>query len=77
MDAEEPPAAAQLRVVAGGTPTPEELAAVVVALTPTGGGDPSGPAPGPAPWQRAAMLEGIGGRPATSPADLTVTLTRG
>lgn len=76
MDAEEPPAAGQLRVVAGGTPTPEELAALVVALTPTGGDGP-GPAPGPAPWQRAAMLEGIGGRPATSPADLTVTLARG
>ncbi len=68
MDAEQEREAPQLRVVAGGTPSPEEIAALVVALTP-GGGAPEPPT-GPPPWQRAAMLEGIGaGRP-TRPADL-------
>jgi hypothetical protein len=75
VDAEQEPTTPQVRVIAGGTPTPEELAALVVALTPTGGGQP---APrGPAPWRRAAMLEGIGARRPTSPADIDVAALRG
>ena len=75
MDAEQQPAAPQVRVVAGGAPTPEELAALVVALTPTGGGAPA--RRGPVPWRRAAMLEGVGARRPTSPADLGVATLRG
>lgn len=73
--AEEPPTPPlALRVVGGGEPTPQELAAVLVALTPTGGGgSTSAPDRTPA-WTRAAMLEGVGGRPAASPADLPTAL---
>ncbi len=76
MESELTSPAPALRVVAGGEPTPEELAALVVALTPTGGGDAQG-SHGPAPWLRAAMIEGVGGRPPTSPADLAVADYRG
>jgi hypothetical protein len=63
------------RVVAGGEPTDEELAALLVALTPTGDGEPDvelTPA-----WTRAAMLEGVGVRPAASPTDLPTALPLG
>jgi hypothetical protein len=76
VESEQPVPAPALRVVAGGQPTPEELAALVVALTPTGGGDTQ-TSRGPTPWLRAAMIEGVGGRPPTSPADLAVTDLRG
>jgi hypothetical protein len=74
MDETSTPPPLALRVVGGGEPTAEELAAILVALTPTGGdgGDERGPTQ-PA-WSRAAMLEGIGGRPAASPADLATAL---
>ena len=71
MESEQTASAPALRVLAGGEPTPEELAAIVVALTPTGGGGAQ-TSRGPAPWLRAAMVEGVGGRPPTSPADLAV-----
>ena len=71
-----PSPGATLQVVGGGTPTPAELAALVVALTPTGGGDAQQHR-GPAPWLRAAMIEGVGGRPPTSPADVDVAALRG
>ncbi|MFA9447061.1 hypothetical protein [Egicoccus sp. AB-alg6-2] len=58
-----------------GAPTTVDLAAIVVALTPvdvprtdepeTRGGRRATPA-----WTRAALLEGVGGRVAVSPADL-------
>jgi hypothetical protein len=76
VELEQTSPAPALRVLAGGQPTPEELAALVVALTPTGGADPQGRS-GPAPWLRAAMIEGVGGRPPTSPADLGVADLRG
>jgi hypothetical protein len=74
MDETPTPPPLALQVVGGGEPTPEELAAVLVALTPAGGdgggdGGPTTPA-----WTRAAMLEGVGGRPAASPADLATSL---
>jgi hypothetical protein len=72
-DVEAPPLA--VRVVGGGEPTAEQLAAVLVALTPTGGGDDGHVRT--AAWTRAAMIEGVGGRPATSPADLDVSVRRG
>jgi hypothetical protein len=70
----EPPSLA-LRVIGGGEPTPEELAAVLVALTPASSEDEPEPTASSTPaWTRAAMLEGIGGRPAASPADLATSL---
>jgi len=67
----------QVRVTSGGVPGPEQLAALVLALTPV-----VGPGPGPddedtedavahvPAWTRAALLEGIGGRNAVSAPDL-------
>lgn len=62
-----------LRVVGGGEPTPEELAALVVALTPVAVpaaavGD-TGADRTPA-WARAARLESVGHAPAVSADDL-------
>jgi hypothetical protein len=58
----------RIEVVAGGEPTPEQLAALVVALTPVEVMEvPSSPA---SPWRRAALHEGVGARPATCPADV-------
>ena len=66
----------QVRVTSGGVPGPEQLAALVLALTPGGGPDPADEVdadPGvptvPA-WTRAALLEGVGGRRAVSAPDL-------
>jgi hypothetical protein len=64
-----------VRVVGGGEPTAEELAAVVVALTPTAGAATHLPRR-PSAWRRAAMIEGVGGRPPTRPVDLDVTRLR-
>lgn len=66
------PANTDIRIVGGGRPSAEQLAALVVALTPT----PPSPAEETAPvredpWRRAALIEGVGGRPPTSPADLS------
>jgi hypothetical protein len=61
-------------LVRGGTPTPEQLAALVVALTPVpvveeGVDGQDTPATTPA-WLRAALLEGVGDRRYASPGDL-------
>lgn len=68
--------APQVRVTSGGVPGPEQLAALVLALTPGGGPDPvddgdtdAGTVTVPA-WTRAALLEGVGGRRAVSAPDL-------
>lgn len=66
---------ARIEVVAGGTPNDAELAALTVALTPTGGADvpqPGGQVPA---WARAALLENVGQRRPTRPSDLDA-LTR-
>ncbi|MEX1162093.1 MAG: hypothetical protein WEB03_00790 [Nitriliruptor sp.] len=60
---------ARIEVVGGGTVGAEQLAAVVVALTPSGADDPSGDTAAPA-WARAALLEGVGLLPPTRPSDL-------
>lgn len=62
---------ARIEVVDGGRVRSEHLAAIVVALTPTGGD----PAPdrrpaGPPAWARAAILEGVGLPRPTRPSDL-------
>ena len=62
-------------IVRGGEPTPEQLAALTVALTPVVVADdePGGPSAGfdrqPA-WVRAAMMENLGRRPLVSADDL-------
>jgi hypothetical protein len=58
----------RIEVVAGGEPTAEEFAALVVALAPVEVTEvPSSPA---SPWRRAALHDGVGARPATCPADV-------
>lgn len=58
-------------VTGGGEPSDEELAAITVALTPVvveaadGGRDDV-----PRGWNRAALIEGVGGRPSASLPDL-------
>ena len=57
-------AALRLVVTHGGEPTPEQTAAMVLALSairPTRSVETAAPG-----WQRAALYEGVGGRPATS-----------
>ena len=56
-------------VTGGGEPTPEQLAAVVIALTPVAvdDGDDDNV---PRGWRRAALIEGVGGRPSASLPDL-------
>ena len=59
----------RLAIMAGGTPSDAELAALVVALTPSGA-QPAGPEV-PA-WRRAALLEGAGGAGVHAPSDLAL-----
>jgi hypothetical protein len=54
----------------GGTPPPEVLAALAVALTPSADGADA-PAPAVPAWTAAALAEGVGGRTAARPSDLT------
>lgn len=63
------PDAPRYVVVGGGRPTPEQLAALTVALTPTAVPDQA-PPDRPGGWARAALLEGVGARPFASPAEL-------
>ena len=60
--------ALRLVVTRGGEPTPEQTAAMVLALTairPTRSVQPAAPG-----WQRAALHEGVGGAAAVSAPDL-------
>jgi hypothetical protein len=65
------PPAARVEVRGGGAPTAAQLAALVVALTPSGGSDgldegrPALPA-----WTAAALREGVGAAQVLAPADL-------
>ncbi len=53
-----------------GAPTPEQLAALVLALDEAmAPGDESPPARKPPAWQRAARLEALGAAPLTTAAD--------
>ena len=56
-----------IRVERGGTPTPEEIAAIVLALTQLRATTATGQQPA---WQRAAVLEGVGTPACASVADL-------
>lgn len=64
-----PDASTRIEVVGGGTATPEQLAALVVALTPVAAADGDGDRRAPA-WARAGLLENVGGMRVASPADL-------
>lgn len=59
----------RIEVREGGGVSDEELAAIVIALTPVAGGGAEGPG-GPPAWGRAAILEGLGGQPVSSAPDL-------
>jgi hypothetical protein len=72
-----PTPAARIEVVGGGVVSADELAAVVVALTPVGGGEDTPGPVGPPAWARAALLEGVGHRTPTRPSDLQRTTVLG
>jgi hypothetical protein len=68
----------RLQVVGGGDPTAEELAAIVVALTPAaGGGTPHAARAAVPAWTAAALAEGVGGPAISRPGDLTTYGPRG
>jgi hypothetical protein len=70
-EATTPEPTTRIAVVGGGPVPAEHLAALVVALTPTGGDGPADPEPpGPPAWARAALLEGVGLPRPTRPSDL-------
>lgn len=56
-------------IVGGGTPSPEHLAALAVALTPVAVPAREGPR-GPTGWALASLLEGVGRRRFVSADDL-------
>lgn len=64
----------RIQVVEGGEPSPAELAALVIALTPVREEPPQEPA-ARSGWQRAAVLEGVGRARYASAADVA-TATR-
>jgi hypothetical protein len=67
---------ARIEVVGGGAPTPEQLAALAVGLTPVAaaGGGPVELAPA---WARAGLIENVGHRRPQRPSDLDATLRLG
>lgn len=69
---EETPTTPRYVVTGGGTPTPEQLAALVIAMTPVAApAEDTGPSSGAAsPWAHAALLEGIGHRTFVALPDL-------
>lgn len=66
----ETPQSPSIVVTGGGDPTPEQLAALVIALTPVAGDGDGEPDNVPRGWRRAALIEGVGGRPSASLPDL-------
>ncbi len=64
------PQSPSIVVTGGGEPSPEELAAIVVALTPVAGTEDDGRDEVPRGWKRAALIEGVGGRPSWALPDL-------
>lgn len=61
-------------ITGGGEPAAEQLAALVVALTPAPAKPPGA---GPAAWRHAALLEGVGGPSILAPRDLDVASPHG
>ena len=57
-------------VAGGGTPTGEQMAAIAVALTPVAVVTDDGTEAEPPAWLRAALHEGVGGRPMATAEDL-------
>jgi hypothetical protein len=57
-------------VVRSGSPSPEELVAILTALDAATRADRDVPAPPRPAWVRAARQESMGGRAAASPSDL-------
>jgi hypothetical protein len=57
-------------ITGGGEPSPEELAALTVALTPVVTDGPASGADAPPAWVRAALMENVGRRPLVSADDL-------
>lgn len=73
MAADETPDTPRYVVTGGGTPTPEQLAAVVVALTPVAVDAPAEDAPSSGAasnWAHAALMEGVGHRTFVAMPDL-------
>lgn len=73
MAADETPDTPRYVITGGGDPTPEQLAAIVVALTPVAAPpqDDDGPTSGAAShWAHAAILEGVGHRTFVAMPDL-------
>lgn len=62
-----PTGGVDIRIVHGGQPGPEELAALVLALTPVAATGPPPPAPA---WGRAFRAEATGGPILVRPSDL-------
>lgn len=72
-DAADAPLTPDIVVTGGGEPTPEQVAALVIALAPVagdGGDGDAAPDEVPRGWRRAALIEGVGGRPSASLPDL-------
>ncbi len=73
MAPDESPEPPRYVITGGGTPTPEQLAALAVAMTPVAAPDedPEAP-PGGAPsnWAHAALMEGVGHRTFVAMPDL-------
>ena len=67
---DQPPTAPDIVVTGGGEPTPEQVAALVIALTPVAADGEAAPDDVPRGWRRAALIEGVGGRPSASLPDL-------
>jgi hypothetical protein len=64
------PAEGRLVLVGGGAPKPEELAALVLALTATGAAAPAGGAAGAPAWRLAGIIEATGQPRVTRPTEL-------
>lgn len=72
MAADDTPDTPRYVVTGGGEPTPEQLAALAVAMTPVAvPADDDGPASGAASaWAHAALMEGVGHRTFVAMPDL-------
>lgn len=73
IDADDTPTPPRYVVIGGGTPTPEQLAALAVAMTPVAVPDESEQAPAsgaPSNWAHAALMEGVGHRTFVAMPDL-------
>lgn len=75
-DGAEQDGANRIEVVGGGVATAEQLAAVVVALTPVAGPDEDAAVSDVPAWARAGLLENVGGRRVASRADLVTPGSR-